>query len=172
LRRQLEQQVRDHGLQDAVQLVGVLNQRDIREILSRTQVFVLPCVRTENGDQDGIPVSLMEAMALRVPVITTRVSGMPELVTDGVSGLLVSPHDPGSLAAALERLLKDSPLRVALGNGGRKAVEQRYDVNQSAAQLEGIFLESIASSRPASLVNHTLTRECGGCPEARRSAGK
>jgi glycosyltransferase involved in cell wall biosynthesis len=108
-------------------------------------VFVLPCVQTENGDQDGIPVSLMEAMVLKVPVITTPVSGIPELVTDGVSGLLVPPHDPSSLAAALERLLKDGSLRIALGDEGCKAVEQHHDVNRIAAQLEGIFLESLGS---------------------------
>ena len=99
LRRRLEQQIRDHGLEDKVQLVGVLNQREIREILSRTQVFVLPCVQTEDGAQDGIPVSLMEAMALREN--TER----PITVTDGTNRLVGT--DTGKIVSGFQEAIDE-----------------------------------------------------------------
>ncbi|HEV8713336.1 MAG TPA: glycosyltransferase family 4 protein, partial [Candidatus Binatia bacterium] len=88
---------------------------------------------------------LLEAMALRLPVISTRVSGIPELIIDGISGLLVAPHDPQALAAAMERLLTDTALREALAEQGRIAVRTRHDILRSAAQMHEVFLTAMAA---------------------------
>lgn len=143
LRKRLERQIAGYELEDRVNLLGVVNQSEVREILKSAQLFVLPCVQTEDGDRDGIPVALMEAMALEVPVITTPVSGIPELVINGVSGLIVASGDPVSLADAIERALMDRSLRKALGIRGRKVVVERYDVSRLALQMEQVFLVSV-----------------------------
>jgi glycosyltransferase involved in cell wall biosynthesis len=100
-------------------------------------------VQTVDGNQDGIPVALMEAMALGLPVITTRVSGIPELVVDGVSGLLVAPGDAGALAEAIERLLKDPALREVLSRQGSGAVRARHDISCSVVQMQEVFSEAL-----------------------------
>jgi glycosyltransferase involved in cell wall biosynthesis len=84
---------------------------------------------------DGIPVFLMEALALGVPAVTTRISGVPELVEDACTGLLVDPADPESLAAALARLLSDTVLARRLAEAGRRRVERDFDLEQNAAAL-------------------------------------
>ena len=88
---------------------------------------------------DGIPVVLMEAMALGVPAITTRISGIPEIVDDGRTGLLVEPEDPGSLAHAIGRILDDTALASELSLNGRKKVEEEFDMERSADQILGLM---------------------------------
>lgn len=142
LRRDLDRRIAALALQDQVRLSGALVQGDVHERLSRAEVFALPSVRTPSGDQDGIPVALMEAMALGLPVVTSRVSGIPELVVDGVSGLLVPPGDASALADAIERTLRDPVLRETVAAGGRAAVQARHDIAVSAARLQGVFTEA------------------------------
>jgi glycosyltransferase involved in cell wall biosynthesis len=88
---------------------------------------------------DGIPVSLMEAMAMEIPVISTRVSGIPELIEDGVSGLLVPANDAPALARALQRLVEDSQLRLTLGRNGRRRIQAEFDIDKSVARLAVLF---------------------------------
>ena len=102
-------------------------------------VFCLPSFA------EGVPVVLMEAMALGVPVVTTRVMGIPELVEDGVSGLLVAPGSRGELAGALQRLIDDAQLRAALGEAARRRVEAEHDLDRSAAQLRALFAERLGA---------------------------
>lgn len=125
---------------DALSFRGALQQHEIRELLANADVFVLPCVQAPDGDVDGIPVALMEAMASGVPVISTRISGIPELVKDGHSGLLVGPADPLSLADALERLVSEPGLGERLSRGGREAIEREFDLVTIGAQLERFFI--------------------------------
>jgi colanic acid/amylovoran biosynthesis glycosyltransferase len=88
---------------------------------------------------EGIPVALMEAMAAGVPVVATRLSGIPELVQDGVTGLLVEPHDPEALVGALERLLADDALAAELSANARALVERSFSLTAEAARLGDLF---------------------------------
>jgi len=137
-----QERIRRHGLEQHVVLGGVVYQEQVRGRLAQADVFALPCVVASDGDMDGIPVALMEAMALEIPVVSTTVSGIPELVEDGVSGLLVAPGDADALADALERLLIDPDLRRSLGQAGRRRVLEQFDVDRSAAQLAALFARS------------------------------
>jgi glycosyltransferase involved in cell wall biosynthesis len=143
LRAQLERQIRSGGLSARVRLLGALSQTQVREALSRSEVFVLPSVQTEDGNQDGLPVALMEAMALGLPVISTSVSGIPELVCDGESGLLIPPKDARALAEAMTRLLADAALRERLSREGRARARARHDVAASAARMQEVFFSEV-----------------------------
>ena len=90
---------------------------------------------------EGIPVALMEAMAAGVPVVATRLSGIPELVQDGVTGLLVEPHDPVALAAALERLLADDALAAELARNARALVQRSFSLTVEARRLGDLLAE-------------------------------
>jgi glycosyltransferase involved in cell wall biosynthesis len=117
------------GLGDAVRFTGYLTQEAVAAELAVHDVLVLPSFA------EGVPVVLMEAMASRLPVIATRVGGVAELVEDGVSGFLVPPGDPESLAERLGRLLTDPELCRRMGVAGRAAVEARHDVRTEAVRL-------------------------------------
>jgi glycosyltransferase involved in cell wall biosynthesis len=95
----------------------------------------------ENGDRDGIPNVLMEAMACGLPVVTTPVSGIPEIVRDGFNGRLVPPDDPAALADALQRIDADVRLAESLSNGARATVRERFDGERFAAELAALFQE-------------------------------
>jgi colanic acid/amylovoran biosynthesis glycosyltransferase len=135
LETSLSAQIRAHGLDEHVYLLGARKQEEIRQFLHRAAIFALPSVVTPAGDRDGIPVALMEAMASGLPVVSTRVSGIPELVQDGVTGLLAAPADAASLAACIERLLADRPLAAALAARARHHVEQEFDVQKESKKL-------------------------------------
>jgi glycosyltransferase involved in cell wall biosynthesis len=135
LRAELEE--RAHGL--PVRFLGAVSHTDVLADLeaSRWDAVVLPSAPTPEGDQEGVPVSLIEAMAAGVPVLSTECGAIPELVTEG-SGLLVPPADPAALRDALERL-RDPELRRSLAVGGRRRVETDFDVDRIAAELAERF---------------------------------
>jgi glycosyltransferase involved in cell wall biosynthesis len=122
-------------LTGAVVLCGALPHPEVMRRYGAAALFVLPCVPAADGDLDGIPNVLLEAMACRVPVVSTRLSGIPEVVQDGVTGLLAEPADTQALAGAIARLLQDRPLRECLGQAGRQFVVQRFDVRQNTGAL-------------------------------------
>ncbi len=127
------------SLRDSLEMPGALPQERVKAMLGEADVFVLPCVTAKSGDRDGVPVALMEAMALGVPVVSTTVSGIPELVTDEETGLLVAEGDAEALAGALERLVADPALREALSRRARKTIEARFNLETIAAELESLF---------------------------------
>jgi colanic acid/amylovoran biosynthesis glycosyltransferase len=135
----LEQLIDRYSLQGVVELAGAMPQERVKPYLQRADVFVLPCITASNGDMDGIPVSLMEAMAMEIPVVSTYVSGIPELIEDGQSGLLVEEKDEIGLADALQRLIQDEAVRVALGKNGRSKVVQEFNIHDNASQLTTLF---------------------------------
>ena len=102
-------------------------------------MFALPCRVLEDGDRDGIPNVLMEAMACGLPVVTTGVSGITELVHDEENGLVVEPDRPADLADALHRLVKDPRLASQLGEAGRRTVAERFDATVTASRMAGLL---------------------------------
>lgn len=126
-----------HGLDGA--LHGAMPHEAVRELYERAAVFCLPCVVASTGDRDGLPTSVLEAMALGVPVVTTGVNGLAETVVDGVTGLTVPEHDPPALADALGRLLADPALASQLAEAGRRHVEEGFSLERSASLLRSLF---------------------------------
>jgi glycosyltransferase involved in cell wall biosynthesis len=115
------------------------------EELASAHLFALACRKSPGGDMDGIPASLMEAMAMELPVITTRLSGIPELVEDGRHGRLVEPEDLVELAKALSELATMPPVkRRALGRAGRETVEAEFNCRRSAAALDSQIRRRLA----------------------------
>jgi len=139
-RRELARQAERAGIGDRVRFRGRLTQEEVREVLRGADVVAAPSVPTRSGRREGIPVALMEAMASGVPVVASRISGIPELVEDGEAGLLVEPGDAEGLAGALERLARDEALRRRLGAAGRAKVEREFDLRASTASLIRRFL--------------------------------
>jgi colanic acid/amylovoran biosynthesis glycosyltransferase len=134
-RRELEDAIAYHGLGNAIVLVGSMPNEDLMERMRTSAVTVLPCIETKDGYMDGIPNILIESLALEVPVVSTPVSGIPELVVDGETGLLVPPRDAEALADAIESLLLDPARGRVLGRNGRTRVESMFDLGRNAQEL-------------------------------------
>lgn len=135
LRPVLQARIDAAGLSDRVILLGALGQEEVRGHLAQAGVFALPSVVTASGDRDGIPVALMEAMAVGVPVVSTRVSGIPELVEHGTSGLLAESGDAKELADCIERLIADPVSARAMAGVARRTVEREFDAALEAGKL-------------------------------------
>ncbi len=146
-------------IEECVALVEPLPHDDLIALYRRASLFVLPCQVEENGDRDGIPNVLLEAMAMELPVITTAVSGIPEAVVEDSSGLFVPCRDPDALAKAIQRVLDDRDLARRLGRQGRLSVAAGFDCENGVTELcellardNGCSLESF--ERVAALSNH------------------
>ncbi len=135
LRNTLAAQIRKLKLEGRVVLEGALDQSEVLAWYRRATIMALPCVVTVNGDRDGIPNVLIEAAACGVPIVTTSVSGIPELIEDGVSGVLVPPHEPLELANALQELLRSPVLREKLRVNARARVVKAFDVRRNALTI-------------------------------------
>ena len=135
----LKSQALAAGLGDRLRLHGARTQEAIVDAYRRAGIFVLAPVITDSGDRDGIPNVLVEAMACGLPVISTRVSGIPELITDGVDGMLVEPHDPAALAAGMAHFLRDPELAARIGAAARRKVERLFDMRTTIHRLCGLF---------------------------------
>lgn len=123
----LERLVRELGLDARVRLVGWLAPADVRALLCDADIALLPSVTSRAGDQEGLPVALMEAMAAGLPVVSTHHSGIPELVEDGVTGFLVAERDVDALAERIAQLLDEPELRRTMGRSGRERVAAQHD---------------------------------------------
>ena len=121
-----------------------MTQEELLGLYRRATVFALPCVVVEGGDRDGIPNVLLEAMAVELPVVSSAISGIPELVRSGHDGVLVPERDVDALAGALERLLADAPLRRRLGENARATVVERFDSAANALGLAELFARGAA----------------------------
>lgn len=134
-RPQLEALIDKYGLQETVQLCGPLRHEEVIEKCKAATLFALLCVVTREGDVDGIPNVIAEAMAMQLPLVSTVVSAIPELVVDGENGLLVPPGDIDAAAAAIARLLDDECLRGKLRSNGRKTILESFDVEQNVRRF-------------------------------------
>ncbi len=150
LSAQYRRQIARLGLQDAVTIERPVRQELIRKELSESTMLVLPCVIARNGDRDILPNVLKEAMAMELPVITSDISGIRELVEDGKNGLLVKDRDPAGLADAIRTLLDDEELRHSLGACGRRRIIEDFNVHTQAAKLAEVFTDAIRARRVSS----------------------
>ena len=138
-------------LGDRVRLHGAVTQGALRDIYRRADVFALPCQVMEDGDRDGFPNVLAEAMAMGVPVVSTAISGIPEMIDDGVHGLLVEPRDPAGLAGALGRLLTDGALHRALAVAARERICERFDSRRTTITLRDLFVAQLQRVQPVAV---------------------
>lgn len=128
-----------HGLAGRVQLVGPRPQREVVRLVQGAAVMAAPCIIAADGNRDGLPTVLLEAMALGTPCVATDVTGIPELVRHGETGLLVGQQDPEALAGSLARLLADPDLRVRLAARARALIEAEFDARRNSARLRACF---------------------------------
>ena len=128
LRPQLEAQIRASDLDAHVRLVGTKSELEVADALAESDLFVLPSVVAPDGQMEGIPIVLMEALAAGLPTISTSLSGIPELVIDRKTGFLVAPGDPAALADAVECALADYPAAQRLAANGRELVRREYEL--------------------------------------------
>lgn len=142
LRDSLQEQRDALGLADAVRFAGEGDRETIIAALHDADVFVLTPTVTSDGDRDGIPNVLVEAMACGLPVVSTTAGGIAELITSGVDGFLTTPGDVADIAQQIATLLDSRELRRRMGAAARRTVESDFDVNRAAEQLHAIFVSS------------------------------
>lgn len=134
-RSRLEHMSRSLGLQKLVEFPGAMMQRDVLRQMSEATLMVLPCLVTPQGQSDGIPNVLMESMAVGLPVVSTRIAGIPELIKNGVNGRLVPERDPDALADAVQALMRNPGERQSFAEAGRRTVECDFNVRIEADRL-------------------------------------
>jgi colanic acid/amylovoran biosynthesis glycosyltransferase len=129
------------NLGNNVKFLGSLDSNSLMDELSKATIFILPCVRSENGDMDGIPVSLMDSMYLQIPTISTNISGIQELIENGKEGLLAEPKNVEQLANVIKTLLEDKDLRVKMEWNGRKKIEKDFNIHTEVEKLLKVWEE-------------------------------
>jgi glycosyltransferase involved in cell wall biosynthesis len=142
-RQALEELIERLSLADHVNLLGARPNDQLTELFNRASVFLMPCVKTPDGDMDGIPVAMMEAMACEVSVVSTAISGIPELLEDGVTGRLVPEKDADALAQILQELLEDilgdMDKIEQFGKAARERVLTDFCISRNAAKLRELI---------------------------------
>lgn len=139
LRAELAGLIEHHRLGDRVELLGALQHAAVIGHYAAAGIFALPCVVAEDGDRDGIPNAILEGMASGLAVVSTPISGIPEVVRDEATGLLVPPGDAVALADAIERLVSDAELAGELSARARAFVVDAFDVHRNATRLLQAF---------------------------------
>lgn len=139
-REQLERLIRDLGLSDTVRLLGAVGHTTVQELIADADVFCLPSFA------EGIPMTLMEAMAAEVPVISSRITGIPELIEHGHNGLLVTPGDLDDLEAALLRVIHEPDAAAEMAKAGRERVCSSHDLFKNTRQLHELFEQFVGSA--------------------------
>lgn len=134
-RPELEELISDLSLNEVVTLSGALRHEEVIERYQNATMFVLPCVQSSTGNMDGIPNVVAEAMAMRLAVVSSRISGVPELVEHNVSGLLTDPGDETAIVDAMAKILDDPELRTSLGDNAHSTIHSRFDVKTNTRKL-------------------------------------
>lgn len=135
----LESLISELRVTDCVHLIGARPQEDMPGFLAAANVFVLPCVVASDGWRDGIPVALMEAMYWKIPVVSTNILGLPELIDNNINGVLVEPEDVSGLADAIERLSGSREMRIRMGEQAKVKVLAEFNTEHSVEQLDSLF---------------------------------
>lgn len=139
----LKSLIERYGLGDAVSLKKAERHSELVQRLRKATVFALPCVVAEDGNKDALPTVLLESMAVGLPVISTDLTGIPEIIDDGKTGLVVPQNDALALADALKKLLSDAQLRARLAVEARKKVERQFEVSRNAGVVYELLLDSL-----------------------------
>ncbi len=149
LEAELAGQIEQLGLQQSVQIVGPQPQREVKRLVQSAALLAAPCIDGTDGNRDGLPTVLLEAMALGTPCISTDVTGIPEVVIPEHTGLLVKQRDTHALASGMQRLLDDDTLRSNLAKAARSLIEREFNINQNCqAQRQVFFAPTPATLTP------------------------
>jgi colanic acid/amylovoran biosynthesis glycosyltransferase len=141
LRDRIAQEIAARGLSDSALLLGPRAHEEVAAEMAAAHLFILPSRTAPDGDKEGIPNALMEAMASGLPVLSTRHAGIPECVEDGVSGLLVPEGNPAALAEGLCRLIETPASWPALARAGRARIETEFNRETQARRLVSLYEE-------------------------------
>jgi colanic acid/amylovoran biosynthesis glycosyltransferase len=139
----LRQLIAARGLDRIVELAGPKSQTEIVELLAQSQIFAFPARRDETGDQDNLPTVLIEAMASGLPIVTSNLAGIPEIITDQINGILIPEPAPDTLASAIRTLLLDPKKRENLGASGLSTAREKFSLAATVQELIGIFESQI-----------------------------
>lgn len=142
----LRKRISGYGLEDRVMLSGEIDENELRPLYEQASMFVLPSVVAADGDRDGIPNAVLEAMAMCLPVVTTTASACREIIEDGQNGFLVPPRDTEAIAERIERLLSDEALRRSMGRKARNSVFHEFDIASNVGELKRLFSASLRPS--------------------------
>ncbi len=153
LRSSLERLTAQLGIAERVRFFGSLTEQQVRERLEQADLFVLPSIVARDRQMEGLPVALMEALACGIPVVSTRLSGIPELVIDGETGLLAEPNNVHGLADALERALAEPDAALQRAIRGRALVERDFDIRDSGVRMAELFRGTLTAEHAASPVD-------------------
>jgi len=148
---ELESLIFRHNLGDRVTLLGPRSQAEVRERIASARVFALACQREKDGGSDNLPTVIMEAMAIGVPVVSTRVAGVPEMIDDTKTGFLVAEHDIPAVASALATLLTADGLSARFGAAAAAVARERFSAASSALELARLLVQNSKVDAPASL---------------------
>lgn len=143
LKKQLEELIYELKMAPNIHLAGPLSSDYISELMRMSHIYILASVTAQDGDQEGIPVSLMEAMAAGLPVMSTRHSGIPELVQDGISGFLVPEKNVDGLVSKCEYLISHPERCAEMGRAGRKFVEENFEISKLNRELVELYTRSL-----------------------------
>ena len=149
LQQSLMDQIQRLQLCDHVVMKGPCPQREVKQWIHRSAVMAAPCVLGADGNRDGLPTVLLEAMALGTPCVSTDVTGIPEVLRHNETGLLVTQNAPEHLANALQQMLQDTSLRNRLATAARRLIEGEFDIVRNTKKLRAMFYESIGCIQPA-----------------------
>jgi colanic acid/amylovoran biosynthesis glycosyltransferase len=141
---QLQDLARDLNIDGRVSFTGFVSQEQLREIYSASHIFLHPSQTGRDGNQEGVPNSMLEAMASGLPVFATQHGGIPEAIENGVSGVLVPERDHEKLAAALLDAAKDPGFLLRIARNGAESVRKNFDLRVQAQKLEDIYLRTIS----------------------------
>jgi len=145
LKEELQEQIESYNLSKFVTLTGAKTQRKVKHLVQNASVFAAPCIVANDGNRDGLPTVLLEAMALGTPCVSTNVTGIPEVVQNNSTGILVNEKNSSQLAEALEKLLSNSELRVMLSKNARKRIEDDFDIDKNTKILRHLIFDKFQS---------------------------
>ena len=143
----LEKMVVQSSLGGKVTFLGAQPQSEVKRILQKTSVFVLPCIVGDDGNRDGLPTVLLEAMALGTPVISTRITGIPEIITHGKNGLLVEEKDAAALAEAIETVLESPSIQKKFVRSAIVKTQKDFNITENVRTLRGYFYSELKSEQ-------------------------